>query len=147
MSVNTIPDGLPTIPILATTHGNQLYGFLERAFEATLLDRHDVPGGEPAYMTIRIGDSIVSVMRPRDEGQSTRSAFYVYVPDVDRVYRRAVSAGARSIQEPTDVVQGDRMATVIDPFGNQWTVASRLEQISVEELHRRLAEPQGSASR
>jgi uncharacterized glyoxalase superfamily protein PhnB len=62
-----------------------------------------------------------------------------YVPDVDVVHQRAVEAGARSVQEPGDVVHGDRMATVIDPFGNQWTVASRIEQISVEELHRRLA--------
>jgi PhnB protein len=145
MAVDTVPDGLPTIPILATTHGNQLYAFLERAFEAKLLDRHDLPSGEPASMAVRIGDSVISVMRPLDEGQPTRSAFYVYVPDVDLVHRRAVAAGARSIQEPTVVVHGDRMGTVIDPFGNQWTVASRIEQISVEELHRRLAESQRSA--
>jgi len=142
MAVDTVPDGLPIIPILATTQGNQLYAFLEHVFEAKLLDRHDMPGGEPAYMTIRIGDSLLSVMRPREEGHPTRSAFYVYVPDVDVVHRRAVEAGARSVQEPGDAVHGDRMATVIDPFGNQWTVASRIEQISVEELHRRLP-PEG----
>jgi uncharacterized glyoxalase superfamily protein PhnB len=139
MAVDTVPDGFPTIPILATVHGNQLYAFLEQAFEAKLLDRHDTPGGEPAYMTVRIGDSMISVMRPLEAGLPTRSAFYVYVADVDLVHRRAVAAGARSLQEPTDVVHGDRMATVIDPFGNQWTIASRIEQISVEELHRRLA--------
>ncbi len=120
--------------------GNQLYAFLEQAFDAKLLDRHDTPGGEPAYLTVRIGDSILTLMRPLEGGQPTRSAFYVYVPDVDTVHRRAVSAGARSVQQPSEVVHGDRMATVIDPFGNQWTVASRIEQISVQELHRRLAE-------
>ncbi len=140
MAVDTVPDGFPTIPILATTQGNQLYAFLEQAFDAKLLDRHDTPSGEPAYMTVRIGDSILSLMRPLEGGQPTRSAFYVYVPNVDIVYQRAVSAGARSIQQPSDVVHGDRMATIIDPFGNQWTVASRIDQISVEELHRRLAE-------
>lgn len=76
-------------------------------------------------------------MRPVDD-QQTRSAFYVYVRDVDAVHRRAIEAGAESIQEPINAVHGDRMATVIDPFGNQWTIASRIEQISVEELHRRL---------
>jgi PhnB protein len=90
-------------------------------------------------LSIRIGDSVISVMRPL-EGQTTRSAFYVYVRDVDAVHRRAIEAGARAVQEPTGAVHGDRMATVIDPFGNQWTIASRIEQISVEELHRRLAE-------
>jgi PhnB protein len=138
MAVDTLPDGFPTIPILATTQANQLYAFLEKAFEAKLLDRHDTPSGEPAYMTVRIGDSVFSVMRPLEGGQPTHSAFYVYVADVDLVHRRAVDAGARSVQEPGDVVHGDRMATLIDPFGNQWTIASRIEQISVEELHRRL---------
>ena len=138
MAVDTLPDGFPTIPILATTQANQLYAFLEKAFEAKLLDRYDTPSGEPAYMTVRIGDSVFAVMRPLEGGQPTRSAFYVYVAEVDLVHRRAVEAGAQSVQEPGDVVHGDRMATVIDPFGNQWTIASRIEQISVEELHRRL---------
>lgn len=139
MAVSTVPDGFPTIPILATEEGEQLYVFLEQAFEATLLDRYNAAGGRPAYMTIRIGDSVISVMRPV-EGQPTRSAFYVYVRDVDGVYRRSIEAGATSIQDPTLVIHGDRMATVIDPFGNQWTIASRIEQISVDELHRRLAD-------
>lgn len=139
MAVETVPDGFPTIPILATVHGNRLYAFLQQAFGAKLLDRHDTPGGEPAYMTIRIGDSVISVMRPLEGGQPTRSAFYVYVPDVDLVHRRAVVAGARSIQEPAETVHGDRMATLIDQFDNQWTIASRMEHITVEELHQRLA--------
>ncbi|HBA54274.1 MAG TPA: hypothetical protein DCZ04_07415 [Syntrophorhabdus aromaticivorans] len=88
-------------------------------------------------MTIRIGDSVISVMRPLED-RPTSSALYVYVRDVDAVYRRAIEAGTRSVEEPTSAVQGDRMATVIDPFGNQWTIASRIEQVSVEELHRRL---------
>ncbi len=138
MAVNTIPDGFPTIPILATAQGDELYAFLAQVFEATLLDRHAAPDGRPAYMSIRIGDSLMAVMRPLAD-QATRSAFYIYVRDVDTVYQRALEAGARSVQEPTTAIQGDRMATVIDPFDNQWTIASRLEQISAEELHRRLS--------
>ncbi len=142
MAIDTLPDGLPTIPILATAQGDELYAFLERVFGAQLLDRADTPGGEPAvWMTIRVGDSVLSVMRPLEGGQPTRSAFYVYVRDVDAVHRRAVDAGARSVQPPTDAVHGDRMATVLDVFGNQWTIATRLERISVDELHRRLAAP------
>ncbi|MBV8864804.1 MAG: VOC family protein [Acidobacteriaceae bacterium] len=140
MTVNTLPDGFRITPILATKDGNRLYAFLEQVFDAKLLDRQDTPGGEPVYMTVCIGDSVVSVMRPLEGGRPTRSAFYIYVPDVDFVHRLAVRAGARSVQEPSDAVHGDRMATIIDPFGNQWTVASRIEQISVEELHRRLAD-------
>jgi PhnB protein len=137
MAVDTVREGFQTIPILATAHGNQLYASLEHTFEAKLLDRHETPGGEPAYMTIRIGDSVITVMKPLEGGQPTRSAFYVYVPDVDLVHRRAVDAGARSVQEPTDAVQGDRMATVIDPFGNQWTVASRIAAAVDEKVFAR----------
>ncbi|MEO5904156.1 MAG: VOC family protein [Gemmatimonadaceae bacterium] len=139
MAIDTMPDGFPTIPILATAEADELYVFLKHVFEATLLDRHDAPGGVPEYMTIRIGDSVLSVMRPI-EGQPTRSAFYVYVRDVEGVHRRAIEAGARSIQEPARAVHGDLMATVIDAFGNQWTMASRLENISAEELRRRIAD-------
>ena len=139
MAVETVPDGFATIQIITSRHGNQLYKFLEQAFQAKLLDRHDALDGEPAYMTIRIGDSVISVMRPLEGTQPTRSAFYVYVPDVDLIYRRALDAGAQSMKEPAEAVHGDRMATLIDAFGNQWTIASRIEQISVKELHRRLA--------
>jgi len=132
MAVDTIPNGFPIIPILTTSMGAELYGFLERVFDAQLLDRHDADGS-PAYLTIRMGDSVISVMRPLD--QLTRAALYVYVRDVDNVHQRAIEAGARSVQEPTRAIHGDRMATIIDPFGNQWTIATRIEQISIEELH------------
>jgi uncharacterized glyoxalase superfamily protein PhnB len=78
-------------------------------------------------MTIRIGDSVISVMRPIT-GQPTRSAFYVYVRDVDGVHQRAIEAGATSVQEPTRAVHGDWMATIIDPFGNQWTIVGFQEE-------------------
>jgi PhnB protein len=136
MAVDTVPNGFPVIPILTTSNGAELYGFLEQVFDAQLLDRHDADGS-PAYLTIRMGDSVISVMRPLD--QLTRAALYVYVRDVDNVHQRAIEAGARSVQEPTRAIHGDRMATIIDPFGNQWTIATRIEQISIEELHRRLA--------
>jgi PhnB protein len=140
MAVETVPKGFPIIPILTTFKGDELYGFLQRVFDVELLDRQDAPDGTPAFMTIRIGDSVISVMRPL-EGQPTRSALYVYVRDVDTVHQRAIEGGARSVQQPTRAVHGDRMATIIDPFGNQWTIATRIEQISVEELHQRLADP------
>jgi len=136
MAVDTVPDGFPAISILTTLKGVELYGFLEHVFEVRLLDRYDTPDGDPAYMTIRIGDSVISVMRPL-EGQSTHSALYVYVRDVDVVYRRAIEAGARSVQEPTRAVHGDRMATVIDPFGNQWSMATHKEDVSPAEMAQR----------
>ncbi len=73
MAVDTVPAGFPAIPIFTTLKGDELYGFLEQVFEARLLDRHSAPDGGPAYMTIRIGDSVISVMRPLED-RPTRSA-------------------------------------------------------------------------
>jgi len=87
-----------------------------------------------------MGDSVISVMRPL-EGQPTRSALYIYVRDVDNVHRRAIEAGARSVQEPTRAIHGDRTwRRSLTPSDNLWTIATRIEQISVEELHRRIAD-------
>jgi hypothetical protein len=88
-------------------------------------------------VSVVICRTILSVMQPLD-GQKTRNAFYVYVRDLDDVHRRDIQAGAKPIQKPAKAVHGGLMATEIDPFGNQWTIASRIEQMSVDELHRRL---------
>ncbi|MCP4218506.1 MAG: VOC family protein, partial [bacterium] len=60
--------------------------------------------------------------------------------DVDAVYRRALEVGATSVLEPTNQFWGDRMATVKDRFGNEWKLASRVEEVSPQELKRRMAE-------
>ena len=121
MAVDTVPNGFPIIPILTTSKGAELYGFLEQLFRRTTPGSADAADG-PAYLTIRMGDSVISVMRPL-EGQPTRSARYIYVRDVDNVHRRAIEAGARSVPEPTRAIHGDQMATIIDLFGNLWTIA------------------------
>lgn len=100
MAVDTVPDGYPVLPIIATERANEVLVFLTRVFDAELVDRYDRPDGEPAYITARIGDSILSLMPPLEATGPTRSAFYVYVRDVDAVYQRAIEAGATSLQEP-----------------------------------------------
>ena len=70
---------------------------------------------------------------PMQTGAST-SAFYVYVSDVDSMYKRATGAGAKSVSPPTDQFWGDRMATVSDPFGNTWSLATHKEDPTPEEM-------------
>lgn len=65
---------------------------------------------------------------------------WLYVEDVDAAFRRAVDAGAEATMEPDDMFWGDRMASVVDPFGHRWSLASRLEELSPEELERRQEE-------
>ena len=62
----------------------------------------------------------------------------LYVPDVDRVFNRAIEAGAKSQQALKDQFYGDRSGTVIDPFGHVWTIATHVEDVSEEEMQRRM---------
>ena len=71
---------------------------------------------------MRIGDSCLLVSSV-DAREAFAAFLYVYVDDADVVYRRALSAGAASIEEPLDTPYGDRRATVRDPFGNVWQIA------------------------
>jgi uncharacterized glyoxalase superfamily protein PhnB len=64
---------------------------------------------------------------------------YLYVPDTDLVYRTAMSAGGKSLREPVNEFYGDRCAGVEDPCGNQWYMATHIEDVSPDELQRRLA--------
>jgi uncharacterized glyoxalase superfamily protein PhnB len=57
------------------------------------------------------------------------SMFYLYVPDVDALYRRALAAGAKSLAEPADQPYGDRVAGVTDPFGNQWYIGTHIRDV------------------
>ena len=62
---------------------------------------------------------------------------YLYLDDADTAYRRALEAGAIVIEEPQDMFYGDRRATVRDPFGNIWQIATHKEDLTLEEIQRR----------
>jgi uncharacterized glyoxalase superfamily protein PhnB len=62
---------------------------------------------------------------------------YLYVEDVDAVYKRAVQAGATSVKEPENQFYGDRSAGVTDAVGNYWGIATRVEDVSPEEIAKR----------
>jgi PhnB protein len=112
------PEGWHTVtPRIVTRDPKQLVDFIKHVFETTGEYRTDRP------VTLSIGDSIVMIS---DTGaRETKSAFlYVYVADADATYRRAIQAGAKSIEEPANVPYGDRRAMVEDPWGNTWQIAT-----------------------
>ncbi len=88
-----------------------------------------------------IGDSIV-MMGQANPGQEVPydAKLYLYVPDVDAVYKKALEAGASSVREPEDQFYGDRSGGVRDPLGNEWWMATHVEDVSLEELKKRAAE-------
>ncbi|MFY9556706.1 MAG: VOC family protein [Blastocatellia bacterium] len=129
----SIPDGWHSVtPRLVAVDTARLVAFLKQAFGATGDFRTDKPS------EIRIGDSIVMV-----SGVGPRAAMpaflYLYVDDVDDTYKRALEAGAVSLEEPRDTHYGDRRAMVEDASGNIWQIATHIEDVSLEDIRRRTA--------
>jgi PhnB protein len=115
---NATPAGWHTVtPRLVVSDPGALVEFLKQAFGAT----GDLQTERPSLM--RIGDSLVMVSRvgPRD---AMPSFLYLYVDDIDLIYKRALEAGAVSLEEPLETPYGDRRGMVQDPCGNVWQIAT-----------------------
>ena len=116
---NPAPEGWHTVtPRLVVSDPARLVEFLKQAFGAT----GDLQTERPSV--IRIGDSLVMVssVGPRE---AMPAFLYVYVDDIDATYKRALEAGAVSLEEPLDTPYGDRRGMVQDPCGNVWQIATR----------------------
>ena len=97
-----------------------------------------MPGGTIGHAEIRIGDSVVMLADATGEHPAGQGNIMVYVSNADAAYQRALKAGATSLQEPTNQFYGDRSAQVRDPLGNQWTIATHVEDVSPDEMAKRL---------
>lgn len=145
--VKPIPDGYETVtPYLVVKDAAGLITFLERAFGATIVVRHEDPGGRVVHATLQIGSSKVMLGGASDEWPPITAMLHLYVEDVDAVYRQAMAAGAQSIRQPADMPYGDRSGGVADPAGNQWWMATHVEDVSPEEMERRQAEQSATAA-
>ena len=122
-----VPKGLQTVNVyLHPLRAEPLIGFMTRAFGASDVQKHASPDGVIQHAQLRIGDTVVEMGEAHGPYQPMPTRFYLYVPDADAVYRRALGAGATSISEPADQPFGDRMGGVKDVFGNEWYVATRI---------------------
>jgi uncharacterized glyoxalase superfamily protein PhnB len=142
---NPVPAGYATVtPYLCVADADKLIEFLKQAFDAQLLFKMDGPGGRIMHAEMTIGDSRIMLAQPAP-GQETHAMIHLYLPDTDAVYARALAAGATSVREPADQFYGDRSAGVRDPFGNQWYIATHIEDVSPEEMDRRMAKMKATA--
>ena len=125
-----IPEGLRTVnPYLHPLRGEPLISFLKRALGAEELAKYASPDGVIHHAQIKIGDSVLEMGEAHGPYQPMPAMFYLYVPNVDAMYSRAVNAGATSTGEPADQPYGDRTASVKDAFGNQWYLATHIKDM------------------
>lgn len=123
--------GAPTIqPYLHPLRAEPVFQFLKRAFGAQDLGRYTDEAGVVHHMTIAIGDAHLEMGEAHGAYQPMKSMFYLYVPSVDAVYRTALAAGAKPMQEPADQPYGDRVAAVKDGFGNTWYIATHVKNLA-----------------
>ena len=120
--------GAPTVqPYLHPLRADPVITFLKRAFAAEEMGRHAAPDGVIHHAMLKVGTSYIEMGEAHGPYQPMKSMFYLYVPDVDATYRRAITAGATSIHEPAQQPYGDRVGGVTDPFGNQWYIAANVK--------------------
>ena len=146
---NPIPANYRRVtPCLVVRGAAKALDFYAEVFGATERARVPGPGGTVAHAEIEIGDSVLIVedeaphrgtSAPPADGLAGTPVFqFIFVADVDGVVARAVEHGATLKRPPQDQFYGDRDGFIIDPFGHGWTVASHVEDVSPEELARRV---------
>jgi len=149
-----IPEGYHSVtPHLIVDGGVAALEFYKKAFGAVELFRFPSPDGKVGHAEIKIGDSPVMLADeypdmgykgPQSIGGSPVSLM-IYVEDVDTIFNQAVTAGATVKESLQDKFYGDRLGTVIDPFGHIWHLSTHKEDVSLEEMERRAKAAHGGA--
>jgi PhnB protein len=146
MPVNPIPEGYHSVtPYLIIRGAAAAIEFYKKAFGATELFRFPGPDGKIGHAEMQVGNSRIMLADeypdmgyngPQTIGGSP-VALMIYLADIDAVFNRAVEAGA-TVKEPLqDKFYGDRIGTVVDPFGHRWHLATHQEDVPMEEMERR----------
>lgn len=139
MAVKPIPEGYHAVtPYLLASDAAGLLDFMQRALGAVERHRMAGPGGRVMHAEVQIGDSRVMLGEPPPGKPLMPANLYLYVPDCDAMYQRAVAAGGTSIQAPATMPYGDRHGAVRDPAGNVWWIATHVEDVSMEEIAERM---------
>ena len=147
-NVKAIPEGYHSVtPYLIVDGAAAAIEFYKKAFGAVEVMRMPAPGGRIGHAEIKIGDSHVmladenaemNARSPKSVG-GTPLSLLVYVEDVDETVERAVAAGAKLDRPVEDKFYGDRMGAIQDPFGHQWYVGTHIEDVTPEEMKKRMA--------
>ena len=143
MAVKPIPDGYGTVtPYLTVDDPAPVIEFLKKVLDAKDIFAMRDDKGNIGHAEVKVGSSILMLGKARDEWKSRPGNFYVYVEDCDAIYEKALAAGATSISKPETQFYGDRHGGVTDSQGNNWWVATHVEDISPDDMKRRAEEHQ-----
>ena len=143
MAVKPIPEGYHSVtPYLIVKDANKLLQFLKRAFNGQVREEHRKPDGTIMNADVVIGDSHVMMGQAGGPWREMPGSILLYVPDADATYKSALDAGGKSVQEMTTHFYGDRSGGVEDPSGVTWWISTHVEDVSPEEMERRMAQHQ-----
>jgi PhnB protein len=146
-----IPAGYHTAtPYLIISNGKaaKALNWYRDVFGAAEVMRFPAPDGKIGHAEIKIGDSHIMLADevaamgyrgPESLGGSP-GLIMIYVPDADSMFKKAVAQGAKVMQDLKDQFYGDRNGTITDPFGHHWTLATHIEDVSPEEMQRRMSQ-------
>lgn len=147
-TVKPIPEGYHSVtPYLIVNGAAKALDFYQRAFGAKEIMRMPGPGGKIMHAEIRIGNSVVMLADEHPEiNARSPEAFggspvmiHLYVEDVDAMFNQALAAGAKVERPLADQFYGDRTGGVKDPFGYSWYIATHKEDVTPEEMKKRMA--------
>jgi PhnB protein len=125
-----VPEGFRSVtPSFHPRAATRMIEFLKQAFEAHEVARYAAPDGSILHAEAKIGDSMLEMGEAHGPYQPMPSAVYLYVADADGTYKRALEAGATSVRPPVDQPYGDRNASVKDPFGITWYIATHIKDV------------------
>ena len=140
-NVKAIPQGYTTItPSMTVKDAPKVIDFYKKAFDAKEHMRMPGPDGKIMHAEIQIGNAVIMM---NDEVMGSRSAetlggspisFYVYVEDAEAAFKKAIAAGAKQEYEMTEMFWGDKMGSLLDPFGYRWTIAQHIKDVSPEDM-------------
>jgi len=147
-NVKPIPEGYHTVtPYLFVKGAADAIEFYKNIFGAKVVVQMPGPNGRIMHAELKIGDSLIMLSDenpqmgthgPESLG-GTATSLHVYVENVDHVAQKAVEAGAKLVRPVKDQFYGDRTGTLIDPFGHMWSVGTHIEDVSPDEMRKRMA--------
>jgi PhnB protein len=139
-TVKAIPEGYTTVtPFMNIKNAPEAIAFYTKAFGAEVKEQHLTPDGKVAIAIVKLGNALVHISEQIKDPE-THSGTHLYVDNADAWWQRAVDAGCEIRMPLQNTPWGDRFGTLTDKFGNRWAISQHVEDVSREEMDRRMAE-------